>query len=131
MKLLCLFLLLLPLHFALPEVGDPIDKTAELIKTGDIHELAKSFSSSVELSVMGQEDVYPGARAEAILTDFFKQNQPRSANILHRITSNPNYRFAVLILSTNNGVFRVSFSLKNNRGRFELTEFRIEAEKAK
>jgi hypothetical protein len=131
MKLLYLFLLMLPLSFLSVGQADIIDTTAELIKQGNINELAKSFSSTVELTVLDEENVYTDAQAELILTNFFKHNQPKSVKILHRITSNANYRFAVLILNTNGGVYRTSFSLKNVKGRFELNELRIETEKTK
>lgn len=125
--------MLLPmlLSFVFANVEDPIDKTAELIKLGDIHELAKSFASTIELNVIGDENIYSSAQAELILTNFFKNNQPKSVKILHRISSNPNYRFAVLILTTVNGVYRTSFSLKNINGQFELNELHIETEKTK
>jgi hypothetical protein len=109
--------------------GDPIAKTAELIRTANVEELSKSFAQSVEISVMGNEDVYPSAQAKAVLSVFFKENPPRTVKILHRITSNPNYRFAVIILTANNDAFRISFSLKKNREKFELTEITIEPEK--
>lgn len=131
MKLLYLFLLILPLSVVFADTADPIDKAAELIRQGNIHELAGTFASSVELAVMGEENVYSSAQAEQLLTDFFKHNQPRSVKVLHRITSNANYHFAVLLVATSNGVYRVSFSLKNTQGRFELNELRIEAEKTK
>lgn len=131
MKLLYLFLLMLTLSFISASPTDIIDKTAELIKQGDIHELAGSFSSSVELTVLEEENVYSNTQAELVLTNFFKQNTPKSVKIIHRIASNANYRFAVLILSTNNGTYRTSFSLKNVKGRFELNEMRIESEKTK
>ena len=131
MKLLYVLLLILPLSFIFAQSTDVIDKTAELIRQGNVHELAGTFSSSVELSVLDKENVYPGAQAEAILTDFFNHNQPRSVKVIHRITSNANYRFAVLMLTTSNGVYRTSFSLKNVNGRFELNELRIETEKTK
>ena len=131
MKWLYLFLLILPLCFLSADSTDIIDKTAELIKQGDIHELASSFSSTIELTVLDEGNVYSNAQAEQILTNFFKRNQPKSVKVLHRITSNANYRFAVLILATNNGVYRTSLSLKNVNGRFELNELRIETEKAK
>lgn len=130
MKLLSLFLPML-LSFVFANVEDPIDKTAELIKRGDIHELAKSFASTIELSIIGDENIYSSAQAELILTNFFKNNQPKSVKILHRISSNPNYRFGVLVLTTANGVYRASFTLKNINGQFELNELRIETEKTK
>jgi hypothetical protein len=132
MKLLYLFLLMLPLSFVFAHTtDDPIDKTAELIRQGNVHELAKSFASSIELTLPEQENTYSSAQAEQILSNFFKQNQPQAVKILHRVTSNANYRFAVVLLTTNNGVFRTSFSLKSNGGKFELNELRIETEKTK
>jgi hypothetical protein len=131
MRLLYLLSLILPLSFVSAGAGDIIDKTVELIKQGNVNELAKSFSSTIELTVLERENVYSAVQAEGVLTDFFKNNQPKSVKILHRIASNPNYRFAVLILTTNNGVYRISLSLKNVNGRFELNELRIETEKTK
>lgn len=131
MKLLYLLLLVLPLSFVFANTGDPIDKTADLIRQGNARELGKSFSPTVELSILGEGDVYSNDRAEAMLADFFKRNPPRSVKVIHRISSNPNYRFAVLILNASSGSFRTSFSLKNVNGRFELNELRIEAEKTK
>jgi hypothetical protein len=131
MKLLYLFLLMLLLSFISANPADIIDKTAALIKQGDIHELAASFSSSIELTVLDEENVYSNTQAEQVLTDFFKRNPPKSVKIIHRIASNANYRFAVLMLSTSNGTYRTSFSLKNVKGRFELDEMRIELEKTK
>ena len=97
MKLLYVLLLILPLSFIFAQSGDPIDKTAGLIKSGNIHELAGSFSRSVELTILDDENTYSNKQAEAALTDFFKHNQPISEKVFHRITSNANYRFAVLI----------------------------------
>ena len=131
MKLLYVLLLILPLSFIFAQSTDVIDKTAELIRQGNVHELAGTFSSSVELAVLGEENVYSNKQSEAILTNFFRHNQPISVKVIHRVTSNANYRFAVLMLTTNNGVYRTSFSLKNVNGRFELNELRIETEKTK
>ncbi|WP_426668389.1 DUF4783 domain-containing protein [Mucilaginibacter sp. McL0603] len=131
MKLLYVLLLILPLSFIFAQSKDVIDKTAELIRQGNVHELAGTFSSSVELAVLGEENVYSNKQSEAILTNFFKHNQPIAVKVIHRVTSNANYRFAVLMLTTNNGVYRTSFSLKNVNGRFELNELRIETEKTK
>jgi hypothetical protein len=131
MKLLYVLLLILPMTFIFAQSTDVIDKTAELIKEGNAHELAGSFSPSVELAILEEENTYSNKQAEAALTDFFKHNQPISVKVFHRITSNANYRFAVLMLTTNTGVYRTSFSLKNVNGRFVLNELRIETEKTK
>jgi len=128
MKVLYVFFLLL-LSNVPQDIQDPIDKTAELLKNGNITELAKTFSPEVDLTILGNEDSYPAAKAEEILANFFRQNQPRSAKILHRITSNANYRFGVVLLTTSNGSYRVSFNLRNSGGHFEMNDIHIESEK--
>jgi len=131
MKLFYLFIpfVLSFFTFAIPE--DVIDRTAELLKDGNTRELAATFSPTIEVSITGDENVYSSAQAEQLLADFFRRCQPRSAKVLHRITSNANYRYAVIILNTTNGTYRTCVSLKNVNGKFEVNELRIEAEKTK
>ena len=131
MKLLYPFVLLIPLFFMSAIPADVIDRTAELLKDGNSRELAASFSSTIEVTILGEDNVYSGAQAEQALTEFFKHCQPRSAKVLHRITSNAHYQYAVIILNTSNGTYRTCVSLKNINGKFEVNELRIEAEKAK
>ena len=54
--------------------GDIVDNLPTLFKAGNSKELAKNFSSSVELSILGEEDVYSKAQAEQILRDFFTKH---------------------------------------------------------
>jgi len=131
MKLIYLFLMLLPSVSTVTVADGSIDRTAELIRKGDIHELAKDFASSVDLTIMSDDNPATAAQAESAISDFFKKNRPESVKILHRITSNPHFHYGVLIVSTSNGIFRVAFSLKSIQGHFELTEMRIESEKTK
>ena len=130
-KKLCLVLLIIPLVFAFASPGDPIDKTAGLIKRADAHELARYCTPTIELTILGEENICSPQQAEKLLADFFKKNPPRSVRVLHRISSNRNYRFAVISLNTETGIYRTSFSLKNTAGQFLLNELRIEPEKTK
>src|ERR1700679_2466032 len=84
--------------------ADPIDKVAELIRQGNIHELSKLFAPNVEVTIPG-DDTITNAQAESILDKFFNQNKPKSVKILHKINSNANYRLGVLIMDTNKGAF--------------------------
>ena len=122
---------MIPLVFAIADTPDAIDKTAGLIRRAEVYELAKTFTPTIELTILDSENDYSIQQAEQALNKFFKQNQPRSVRILHRISSNTNYRFGVVILNTDNGVYRVAFSLKKVDGRFLLNELRIETEKTK
>ena len=126
-KLYLFFLLIFSAAFV--NAQDPIEHTAGLIKTGEIQQLAKTFAPTVELAILEADDSYPAAKAAELLESFFKQNQPMSVKILHRITSNPNYRFAVLLVSTTNGNYRMSFNLKNKGGHFELNDLHIESQR--
>jgi len=128
MKKLYLLLWLL-ISFASARAQDEIDKTAELIKSANVQQLSKLFATTVELSILETEDSYPAAKAAEMLSDFFNQHEPKSVKVLHRVTSNANYRFAVILLTTGNGNYRVSFNLKNKAGHFELNDLHIETQK--
>jgi len=130
MKILYAFLLLLfPVAFI--SAGDDIDRTAQLIGSANIEELSKDFAPTVDLTIMDNENQASAALARNILTDFFDKNQPRSMKILHRITSSDKFHYGVILITTEESVYRVAFTLKNNNGRFQLNELRIEPAKEK
>lgn len=109
--------------------GDIVDALSALFKSANSKEISKNFSSSVELTVNEEEDVYPKAQAEQIIREFFTKNPPVSSAVVHLINTNPNYRFGVLALNTKNGKFRVAITLKKTGNTFFITELRIEPEK--
>jgi hypothetical protein len=130
MKILYAFLFLL-LPIALISATDDIDRTAQLIGSANIEELSKDFAPTVDLTIMDNENQASAALAKNVLTDFFNKNQPRSMKILHRITSSDKFHYGVVLITTEESVYRVAFTLKNNSGRFQLTELRIEPSKEK
>jgi len=130
MKLLYLSMLVCITTVSHISAADPIDKIAELIRQRNIHEMAKSFAGSVEVTILGDENAYSKAQAEVIIDKFFSQNTPKTVKMLHRVNSNPNYRFGVLIVNTSNGTYRVAITLKETDGNLALIEFRVETEKA-
>ncbi|MGZ3872289.1 MAG: DUF4783 domain-containing protein [Mucilaginibacter sp.] len=131
MKILFLPLLLILYMAPSRPVADPIDKVAELIRQGNIHELSKMFAANVEIAMQEEENVYSKVQAGLILDKFFSQNKPVSVKMLHKINSNPNYLSGVLILTTSTGPFRVAYTLKQTEGSLMLIEMRIETEKVK
>jgi hypothetical protein len=114
-----------------PKAAEPIDRTASLLKQGNLTEFYKSLSANLELTVLGQENLYSKDQSEVILNNFFSKNQPTDVKIIHRVDSNPNMLFAVYILATKNGNYRTSISFRNNNGAYEISELRIEDEKSK
>ena len=131
MKLIYLFFFVLLYQGSGIQRPDPVDRIAELIRQGNIHELSKMFAQNIEMTTPDQEDVYSTAQAEQILDKFFDRNRPRSAKVLHKVYSNPYYRFGVLIVGTDKGPYRLACTLKVVDKNLEMIELRIEPEKVK
>lgn len=108
---------------------DVIDTLSSYVKSSNSRDLSEYFSSVIELSILTEEDEYSKAQAELILRNFFSKNKPVSVKIIHRLSSNPNYRFAVLSLLTNTDKFRISISLSSSGDKFLIKEIRIEYDK--
>lgn len=121
------------LLFLLPGFApaDAIDNVASLLKQGNSKELAKLFAPSIEISLMDEENIYSQAQATLILDKFFTKNKPKSIKLLHKVNSSANYRFGVFILTTDNGLYRVAFTLKGTDEKMNIIELRIEDEKVK
>jgi hypothetical protein len=128
-RLFTLLLLTLPLSGHTIPISEPIDDAAELIKTGNVHELAKRFASSIELTILNDENIYSASQAELVLGSFLKNNPVKSIKVLHRVNSNPNIKYAVLLLTTANAEYRTSVSMKLTNGVFLVNEIKIESEK--
>ena len=118
---LCFFIVQAPRA----QESDIIENIAGYFRSSNTQELSKYFASTVELTILEEEDVYSKVQAEIILKDFFTKHSPSSIKTLHRLNSNPTYRLGVLSMATDNGKFRVSFSMKNTSGKFVITEISI------
>ena len=109
--------------------ADIIDDLSSYFKAGNAKEIAKNFASTIELITIDEEDVYSKAQGEQILRDFFIKHPPVKTSIFHKINTNPNYRFGVIILNTAKETFRVSITMKKFNTAFSITELRIEPAK--
>lgn len=118
-------------HGSSARLTDPIDRVAALIRQSNVKGLSELFASNVDVTLLGDENVYSKTQAELILQRFFSQNKPHSVTILHKINSSRNYHFGVLIVNTASGNYRVAFTLKAGDNGLMLVELRIEAEKIK
>lgn len=127
--LLSLIVLFVNMSSSIAFQGDVIDGLSAHFKTGNSKEIAASFSPSVDLIIIDEEDVYSKAQAEQILRSFFSKYPPVKSAVIHRLNTNPNYRYGALSLVTKNGTFRVSITMKKTGSAFFITELRIETEK--
>jgi len=104
---------------------DIISIVTQSFRTANSQDISKYFSSTVELNILTDQDAYSKAQAELIIKNFITKHPIISLKTLHRLDSNPNYRFGVLLMNTDAGKFRVSFSMKNTSGKFLITEISI------
>lgn len=108
---------------------DIYDEVSVAIRSGDAKQLATYFGSSVDLTVISQEDVYSKAQAELIVKDFFSRNPPKSFTLLHKGSSREGTVYGIGNLQSTNGKsFRTSFFLKMSSGRYMIQELRFETE---
>jgi hypothetical protein len=130
MKILC-FLFVVSLSAFQPKMADPVDHTLFLLKQNSWAELYKTFAANVDVVVLDDNNVYPKAQAQSVVDAFFTKNQPFTVKLIHRVDSNPDYKFAVATISCKSGSYRTSFSIRNNNGTFQINELHIEMEKIK
>ncbi|EDM33933.1 hypothetical protein PBAL39_06081 [Pedobacter sp. BAL39] len=126
-----LLLTILFTYFSSPIAAqsDIIEDLCVHFKAGSSKEIAASFSSSVDLIIIDEEDVYSKAQAEQILRNFFTKYTPVKAAVVHLINANPKFRFGIISLQTKTGKFRVSITMKKSNNTFFITELRIEPDK--
>ena len=126
-KFTCLFLLFFYVaHVSATKFTDVIDDVSLHFQTGNSKELSKYFSTSMSIALRQDEGVYSKVQSEIILREFFNRNSPESIEFVHRLDSNPNFRYVVLNLKTNSGLFRVSYKLVSEGSQYKMTELRIE-----
>ncbi|MHB1177972.1 MAG: DUF4783 domain-containing protein [Daejeonella sp.] len=124
-----LFFFLIVSYFARAQQKDVADTLSGYFKTAQTEKIAHYLSSIIELSILGEGNSYSSAQAEVILRDFFTKNKPVAVKVINRLSSNPNYKLAVLSLQSDKDKFRISISLSSNAERFLITEIRIETDK--
>lgn len=112
-----------------PQQKDTFDTLSGYFKSSGSKEIATYFSPLIEMNILSDENEYSKAQAELILRDFFQKNKPVSVRVIHRLSSNPNFRFAVLSYQTDSEKFRVSVSMSREVDKFLIKVIRIEYDK--
>lgn len=104
---------------------DPVQKISDALKTGNSTELAKFFNANVEVEILGDENMFSKAQAEILMKDFFTKNKPTAFKVNHQ-GSKAATSFAIGLLTTGNGTFRVSVFLKVDNEKTLIHQLRIE-----
>ena len=103
------------------------DDISTAIRSGDARQIASFFNTSVDLTIMSQEDVYSKAQAESLVRDFFSKNPVKSFTIVHKGSSKDGILFMVgNYVSANGKTFRTSIVMKSTQGKYLVQELRFE-----
>ncbi len=108
---------------------DFFDAIAGYLKTSDSRNIAGYFAPIIEMNILMEEDEYSKAQAELILRDFLSKNKPVSVKVIHRLSSNPNFRFAVLSFHSDKNKFRLSISMAKDGELFYIKVISLEYDK--
>lgn len=104
------------------------DSIAAALKAGNSKTLATYFGSSLDLTIDDKNDLYSKAQSELIIKDFFEHHQPKAFKVIHSGTSKLGMEYAIGELTTDNGVFRVTYYLKKQADRKTIQQLRFSAE---
>jgi hypothetical protein len=106
------------------------DGISVAFKAGNASELSKYMNTTVGLLLLDKEDFYKKNVAETILNDFFNTYKTKDFIIRHQ-GAKSDAQYAIGILKTEKGDFRVYFLLKKVDSELLIHTIRIEAENGK
>ena len=96
-------------------------------RSGSAAGLSEYLNSTVELVMPDKEDFYSKSVAESILKDFFTRYHTREFVIRHQ-GAKGDAQYAIAVLETDKGNFRVYFLLKKVNDNPLIHQIRIEAD---
>ena len=105
---------------------DITDQVVVWLKTGNSKELSKHFIDNIDLTLNDVDDMYSRAQAEMMVSKFFNDHPPKEFVIRHEGKSKLDDYYRIGKLTTSNGIYRVTFFLKNDKGHFLIKQLRIE-----
>jgi hypothetical protein len=107
--------------------ADIYSDISNAIRSGDARAVARYFNSTVDLTILNQEEVYSKAQAEQVLRDFFSKNAPRTFTLIHKGVSKEGAKYAIGTLITSQGTeYRTYFFVKQTTSGELIQELRFE-----
>ena len=101
------------------------DEVILSLKTGNASTLSNYFNDNIELVVLEKDDVYSKDQAKQIVANFFSANTAQRFAIIHQ-GGKEGARYAIENLTTQSGVYRVYFLLKEKGSQVYIHQLRIE-----
>lgn len=92
--------------------GELPEELKAAFQAGNAREIAKFFNSSIELEILGTDNVYSKEHAEQILKSFFEQHPVKGFTVLFEGGKEAS-QYAIGKLATSKGTFRVNLLVKS------------------
>lgn len=110
----------------LPDILDVGDDIASAIRAGNASRLSDYFSSTVNLSVPGNDGSFSKSQAEIIMSDFFKKYPPSSFTVSNQGSSAGGSLYTLGTYVSGNSQFRTYFLIKNMGTSYQLQILKFE-----
>jgi hypothetical protein len=99
--------------------GDVMGNVKSAIKIGSSKDLARNFSSVVEITLNGGEATsYSSTQAEFVMKNFFNKNTPVDFSYSHQGASDKGQRYAIGTYTSKGGTYTVLVRMKDSNGKF-------------
>ena len=96
------------------------------IKNGSAQQLSPYLNSTVEMNVLGNEGYFSKAQATSILSDFFKNNPPKSFEVKQGGSNTENTKFSIGNYMSGVTVFKIYYVAKKENNTELIHKFTIE-----
>jgi hypothetical protein len=96
------------------------------LKSGNAKMLSEYFGQNVDLVMLDNQNVYSKAQTQQIVAKFFTMCQPEKFEIIHKSPGKEGAKYAIGVLTTKQGKFRVTFFMKQDKGKPYIHQLRIE-----
>lgn len=105
------------------DITEPVSRA---LGRGDVAVLGRYMVASVDLTILDDEDMYPRDVVMLKLDQFFVKNRPLKFELKHQGTSKLDDHYRIGDLTTEGGVYRVTFFMKNASKGMEIKQMRVE-----
>lgn len=114
------------LSFTMLAQDDITPAVSDALAKGNAAALTRYFVSSVDLTILDDEDMYPKDQVVQKLNQFFQRNKPSAFEVKHKGTSKLDDHYRIGDLTTATGVYRVTFFMRKGSAGMEIKQLRIE-----
>lgn len=114
------------LSFTMIAQEDITPVVTDALAKGNAPALTRYLVSSVDLTILEDEDMYPKDQVVQKLSQFFQRNKPSSFEVKHKGTSKLDDHYRIGDLTTSTGVYRVTFFMRKGSAGMEIKQLRIE-----